>query len=111
MSRSRIGLVLIGCALAAPPMVGRASEPQVVLADGEVLVPDFRGMTIMRARREARRVGLKLRERDSRGRRFQRWLAGTFVVAEQRTSAGSKLTRGSEIDLVLSFTEESSGGY
>lgn len=88
------------------------AEPEAAAEAVRVVVPDFVGMRLNVARREARSLGLRLRERDPYGERVDAESARWYRVSSQGIEPGTTLEPGARVPVRLRDASTSYGsGY
>ena len=85
--------------------------PAVPAAADALVAPDFTGKRLSIARREARKLGLKLVARDEYGNRVPPESAQYYRVRKQKTEAGTELAEGDTIELRVREVAAFASGY
>ncbi|MEM9458925.1 MAG: PASTA domain-containing protein [Myxococcota bacterium] len=121
-------------ASAAPPVVPAPSEAPVMVADATlavatvdaqaevaagaipvapalVIVPNLRGMSLRKARRTLKEVGLKISVRDSYGDKIPREYWSEYRVRRQKTEAGAEVEPGSRVRVKARERIRAASGY
>ena len=96
-------------AMAAPAMAEAASVEST--AEGLVRVPDFTGKRLGQARREAKKLGIKLAARDGYGERIPAELGPYFRVRKQSSAPDSSVPRGATVEVRVRAIESYATGY
>ena len=91
----------------APSAAAPAEEPST----NTVRVPDFTGKRYGQARREAKKLGLKLVARDEYGERVPAELGPYYRVRKQSVEPETALPPGSKVEVRVRATESFASGY